>query len=127
MVDAKGGQPTDVGELASDPPVNIGTSDVDHLRMINRSLATLNENISKLARPPPFRLADVLALFGAIVVLAIAALGAWGLSDRINHVDDHVDRVEDKISAKLDKLSDQITRMDERTSAIEGQLQGKKR
>ncbi len=91
---------------------------------INRRLAQISSDIKNISRPPLISAGNLIALLTAISVLALAAFGAWGISGRIDHVNDHIDRVEDRIISKLDKLSDQFSKMDERTSTIEGRLLG---
>jgi flagellar capping protein FliD len=111
------------GEQASNTP-EFNQSVAEGLASVNRRLAILADAVGNIGKPPLISAGNLIALLSALLVLAMATVGAFALSDRINHVDDHLARSEDRLSDKLDKLGEQFTKMDERTSTLEGRLMG---
>lgn len=93
--------------------------------MILQRLTALEDGVGHIAKPAPFRLANVLTLAGAIVALAVFVVSSFALSSRIDRVDDRVTHAEDKIGTKLDNITGQLNGMDQRLAHMEG-AQGRK-
>jgi hypothetical protein len=119
------------GEQITTPPSAIPLKSEEQFRLINQRLDTLAGEIEKIAKPPTFRVADVVQILAVVIGLVVAGFTAFGLSERISDVGRHQDDAERRIDAsmnamelriqaKLEKLNDQFTSMDERTSRIEG-------
>jgi hypothetical protein len=117
------------GEQITTPPAALPLKHDDQFRMINQRLDKLANDVDKIAKPPTFRIADVVELLAIVLGLAITA---FGLSERISDTSTHqaeaerrldatISATETRLGAKVDKLSDQFTAMDERTSRIEGE------
>jgi hypothetical protein len=104
--------------------------------MINQRIDALSADIGKIAKPPPFNLANVVQILAIVLGFVVTVYTALGLSERISDVSTHQADAERRIEAtvgaselrlatKLDKLNDQFTSMDERTSRIEGEQSAK--
>jgi hypothetical protein len=119
------------GEQITTPPTAISLKPDDQFRMINQRLDTLAGDLSRVAKPPQFRLADVFNLLAIIVGFVVAGIAAFGLGERISdgrtdqaaselRIKDSVGALEVRLGTKLDKLSDQFSAMSDRTSRLEG-------
>lgn len=120
------------GEQISPTPSALPLKPDEQFRLINQRLDKVANEIEHAAKPPQFRLADVINLVAIIIGLGLAGLAAFGLNERMSEVSKHQDAtehrldgtmnaMEQRLGGRLDKLSDQFTAMDERTSRIEGE------
>jgi hypothetical protein len=119
------------GEQVTNPPSALPFKPDEQFRLVNQRLDTLADELSRVAKPAQFRLADVLNLLVIIVGFAVAGIAAFGLSERISdgrtdqaaselRIKDSVNALEIRLGTKLDKLSDQFSSMSDRTSRLEG-------
>jgi hypothetical protein len=128
---AENNAPVNAGEQITDTPPNLPVSQEAQFRIVNQRLDTLSKDFEKLAKPPTFRIADVVSLL--VIVLGLAATGftALGLSERIRDLNVNIGQAEQRLNsnmsaielrlqAQLDKLGTQFTSMNERLSRIEG-------
>lgn len=124
------------GEQIITPPAALPLKPDEQFRLVNSRLDALTAQVDKIAKPPHFRIADVVTLIALIVGFATALIVGFGLSERISEantrqsdterrLDASVAATELRLGAKLDKLSDQFTAMDERTSRLEGEKSSK--
>jgi hypothetical protein len=120
------------GEEVTNAPSSLPLKSDDQFRLLNQRLDNLRDELSRVAKPPQFRLADVMQLIAIVVGVLIALVGAFSLSERISDVradqsaaerrlTDNVNAAELRLSSKLEKLSEQFSSMDERISRLEGQ------
>jgi hypothetical protein len=119
------------GEQVTNPPSALPFKPDEQFRMINQRLETLADQLSRVAKPAQFRLADALNLLAIMIGLVVAGIAAFGLSERISdgrtdqaaselRIKDSVGALEVRLGTKLDKLSDQFSAMSDRTSRLEG-------
>jgi hypothetical protein len=119
------------GEQVTNPPSALPFKPDEQFRLVNQRLDTLADELSRVAKPPQFRLADVLNFLVIIVGIAVAGITAFGLRERISdgrtdqaaselRIKDSVNALEIRLGTKLDKLSDQFSAMSDRTSRLEG-------
>lgn len=124
------------GEQITTPHAALPLKPEEQFRLLNQRLDTLADQVSRVHKPPQFRLADGVELAVILIGLIIAGFTAFGLNDRINDVsthqsdgerriEAHMDAMETRMGTKIDKLGDQFTRMDERTSTLEGKMSDK--
>jgi len=124
------------GEQVSVPVSALPLKPDEQFRLVNQRLDNLKDELSRVSKPPQFRLADGVELATIILALIVAWFTAMGLNDRISDVnahqaeterrlESHMDAMETRLGQKMDKLGDQFTRMDERTSTLEGKLSSK--
>jgi hypothetical protein len=124
------------GEQISAPPVPLPLKHEEQFRLINQRLDKLNNDIEKIAKPPTFRIADIVQVLAIVVGLVITGIAAFGLTERISDLGIHqadaerrldatMNATEVRLGAKVEKLSDQFTTMDERTSRLEGEKSAK--
>ena len=94
--------------FADGVPTDIGAG--GEYRLIVRQIQDLNTKFDNLAKPPGFRVADVVTLAGSIIALAVFIVTAFALSDRINQAELRVtktqERIADDLSAVRDDMSD---------------------
>jgi hypothetical protein len=120
------------GEQITATPSALPLKPDDQFRLINQRLDILSRDIEKVAKPPHFRVADVVELVAIIAGIAVAIFTGLGLSERISEVSKHQTETEQRldqsmtaseqrIAGRLDKMSDQFTALDERISRIEGE------
>jgi hypothetical protein len=120
------------GEQITTPPAALPLKHDDQFRMINQRLDKLADDVDRIAKPPTFRIADVVQILAIVVGLVITGISAFGLTERISDLSSHQGEAERRLDAamsatetrlgtKVDKLSDQFATMDERTSRIEGE------
>jgi uncharacterized coiled-coil protein SlyX len=120
------------GEQSTSTSSNLPISQEAQFRVINQRLDTLTTQLGQVAKPPHFRLAEVIELSVIVIGLVVAGFTALGLNERITDVSNNLAAAEQRLTAsmnamelrlqnKLDKLSEQFTTMDERISRIEGQ------
>jgi hypothetical protein len=123
--------PVNTGEQVIDTPANLPVSQEAQFRLVNQRLDDLSKDFEKLAKPPTFRIADVVSLLVIVLGLAAAGFTALGLSDRISdlnaniahaelRLNSSISATELRLQAQLDKLGAQLTSIDERLSRIEG-------
>jgi hypothetical protein len=123
--------PVNAGEQVTNAPSSLPLKSDDQFRLINQRLDILSNELSRVARPPQFRLADAIQLAVIFSGILVAILGAFNLSERISDVRvdqaamerriiENMAAAETRIGSKLDKLSDQFTSMNERLSRLEG-------
>jgi len=121
------------GEQITTPPASLPLKPDEQFRLINQRIDALSAEISKIAKPPTFRVADVVQVLAIVLGLALTA---FGLSERIADLSTHqadaerrldasMNAAELRLGTKLDKLADQFTSMDERTARIEGERAAK--
>jgi len=119
------------GEQVTTPPSALPLKPEEQFRMVNQRLDQLAGEISRVAKPPQFRLADVVQLLVIVAGMIVAGFTALGLSQRISdgrtdqaaselRIKDSLSAVESRLGTKLDKLSDQFSAMSDRTSRLEG-------
>jgi hypothetical protein len=124
--------PVNSGDQVSDTPSILPVAPEAQFRVINQRLDALATEMGKIAKPPTFRVADVVQLLVIVVGIVIAGIAGFGLSERITdfggnlaeaerRVNASMSAMELRLQAKLDKLSDQFTSMDERASRLEGE------
>jgi hypothetical protein len=120
------------GEQISPTPVPLPLKHEEQFRLINQRLDKLAGEVEKIAKPPTFRIADIVQVLAIVVGLVITGIAAFGLSERISDLGIHqadserrldatMNATEVRLGAKVEKLSDQFTSMDERTSRLEGE------
>jgi len=120
------------GAEVTNAPSSLILKPEDQFRLINQRLESLTDELSRVAKPPQFRLADVMQLIAIVVGVLIALIGAFSLSERISDVradeaaterrlTDAISAAELRLGSKLEKLNEQFTSMDERISRMEGQ------
>jgi hypothetical protein len=120
------------GEQITAPPAPLPLKQEEQFRLINQRLDKLAGDIDKIAKPPTFRIADIVQVLAIVVGLVITGIAAFGLSERISDLGIHqadserrldatMNATEVRLGAKVEKLSDQFTSMDERTSRLEGE------
>jgi hypothetical protein len=125
-------QTVNAGEQVSNTPSGIGLSPEAQFRNLNARIEALTDQVSRLATPPTFRIADMVQLGIIVIGLIIAMFTALGLSSRIDDVGKTqtaaesrvtaaVTATETRITTRLDKLNDRVTAIGERTANIEGQ------
>lgn len=124
-------QPVNAGEQITDASTNLVLSPEAQFRNVNNRLDELTRVVDTIAKPPAFRLVDMLSLLVIIFGLAGGVFTALGLSQRVTDLNVNQGQAEQRITsamsamelrlqAKLDKLSDQFISMNERLSRIEG-------
>lgn len=124
--------PVNAGEQITNAPSSLPLKPDDQFRLINQRLENLAGEMSRVAKPPQIRLADVLTIIGVIIGIGVAAVGAFGLSERISdlradqaaterRVTEAVSAAENRITAKQDKQGDQLSAIADRLSHLEGQ------
>jgi len=118
--------PVDAGEQVGAPPTGLGVSPEAQYRMLAARLEELGAEVSKLAKPPTFRVADMLEIAGIVIGVGVALFAAFGLNERIGDLGRDQAAAELRITSRLDRLSDQVTQLDERTSRLEGQKAGRR-
>jgi multisubunit Na+/H+ antiporter MnhC subunit len=117
------------GEQITTAPSALPLKTDEQFRLINQRLDKLVGEFEKIAKPPQFRLADVVGLIAIVIGFAV---GAFGLSERIADVSKHqgdaetrldgsINAMEQRLGTRLDKLGDQFSSMDERTARLEGE------
>jgi hypothetical protein len=120
------------GDQITTPPASLPLKHDEQFRMINHRLDKLAGDVDKIAKPPTFRIADVVQILAIVVGLVITGIAAFGLSERISDLSSHqadaerridasMNATETRLGTKVDKLGDQFAAMDERTSRIEGE------
>jgi hypothetical protein len=136
MVGTAESKVVNAGEQITTPPSPLPLKPDEQFRMINQRIDALSADIGKIAKPPPFNLANVVQILAIVLGFVVTVYTALGLSERISDVSTHQADAERRIEAtvgaselrlatKLDKLNDQFTSMDERTSRIEGEQSAK--
>jgi hypothetical protein len=124
--------PVNSGEQTTDTTPNLRLSQEAQFRVINQRLDALTTQMSQIANPPQFRLADVVGLSVIVIGLVVAGFTAFGLNEQIADIGRNLAEAERRfttsmsamelrLQAKLDKLSDQFMLMNERTSRLEGE------
>lgn len=133
---AKPENPINAADANTNSPPGIGLSPDAQFRTLSARLEEVASEVSKLAKPKEFRLADLMSLAMIIIGLAVAFFTAMGLKDRIDdlvkaemgsetRITGQVTASEARVNAKLDRMDDRFTRLDERTATLEGARQGK--
>jgi hypothetical protein len=123
--------PVNAGEQVTNAPSSLPLKPDDQFRLINQRLDVWRDELGRVAKPPQFRLADVIQLVVIFIGFLVAILGAFNLSERISDVRadqaamerriiDNMSAAETRIIPKLEKLNDLYTSMIERISRIEG-------
>jgi hypothetical protein len=120
------------GDQITTPPSALPLKPDEQFRLINQRLDKLAGDFDKIAKPPTFRIADIVQVLAIVVGLVITGIAAFGLSERISDLSVHqadserrldatMNATEIRLGAKVEKLSDQFMSMDERTSRLEGE------
>lgn len=60
-----------------------------------------------------------LQIAGLLMVLALAALGAFGFSSRFSSLEGKIDKLEERLGSRLDKLDDREAAMRDRVTKLE--------
>lgn len=126
-----GGTPVNAGEATTNTPSSLNLDENAQFRNLNKRLDELADQVSRIAKPKEFRLADIIQLSVIVAAFLVAVLTAMGLKDRIDdlaksqsateaRVSSQVSAGEGRIDTKLDRLDDRFTRLDERTATLEG-------
>jgi hypothetical protein len=124
-------------QVTNTSPTTLALKPEDQFRLINQRLDVLTGELTKLAAPPQFRLADGVQVGVIVLGLIVAGFTAFGLSERISdtkadvasaetRIKDSVNALEVRLGTRLEKLSDQFNSMNERAARLEGQLEPKK-
>jgi hypothetical protein len=124
-------EPVNAGEQVGAPPTGIGVSPEAQYRMLAARLEEVASEVGKVAKPPTFRMSDMLELGAIAIGIAVALISAFSLNERISdlsqqqtaaeqRINASVTAAEQRVTSRLDKLSDQFTELNERTAKMEG-------
>lgn len=113
--------PVNAGEQVGGPPTGLAVSADAQYRMLAARLEEVASEVGKLAKPPAFRIADMLEIAGIVIGVGVALIAAFGLNERIGDLSRDQAAAELRVTSRLDRLSDQVIQLDERTSRLEGQ------
>lgn len=114
-------EPVNAGEQVGAPPTGLGVSSEAQYRMLAARLEEMAGEVSKLASPPTFRVADMLEIAGIVIGVGVTLIAAFGLNERISDLSREQAAAELRITSRLDHLSEQVIQLDERASRLEGQ------
>lgn len=100
------------------PPTNVNPDGGDY-RLLVRQMADLNAKFDNLSKPPAFRTADVVSLAGALIALAVFAMSAFALSDRIQQSETRVIHMQERIADDVKATRADVAELKARAAVLE--------
>jgi hypothetical protein len=89
------------------------------LRLIVKEMADLNARFDALAKPPVFRVADVVSLAGALIALALFMMSAFALSERIQQAEQRLAHAQERVADDVRATREDVADLKARAAVLE--------